>query len=205
MIFKIFCVGRNYVAHAQELGNEIPEEPIIFMKPKSALLQSHTPFYYPEFTNELHYECELVLRISKNGKYIQERFANKYYDAVTVGIDFTARDIQKELKEKGLPWEKAKSWDNSAVIGKWVTLSNIKNKKDINFCLYKNKELVQQGASGLMINNFDNIVSYISNYFSVNIGDLVFTGTPAGVGECVVGDELEGFMEDDSMFELEVK
>ncbi len=202
---KIFCVGRNYVAHAQELGNEIPEEPIIFMKPKSALLQSHTPFYYPEFTNELHYECELVLRISKNGKYIQERFANKYYDAVTVGIDFTARDIQKELKEKGLPWEKAKSWDNSAVIGKWVTLSNIKNKKDINFCLYKNKELVQQGASGLMINNFDNIVSYISNYFSVNIGDLVFTGTPAGVGECVVGDELEGFMEDDSMFELEVK
>jgi 2-keto-4-pentenoate hydratase/2-oxohepta-3-ene-1,7-dioic acid hydratase in catechol pathway len=170
---KIFCVGRNYVAHAQELGNEVPDEPIIFMKPKSALLQAHTPFYYPEFTNELHYECELVLRISKNGKYIQERFANKYYDALTVGIDFTARDI--------------------------------KNKKDINFCLYKNKELVQQGASGLMINNFDNIVSYISNYFSVNIGDLVFTGTPAGVGECVVGDELEGFMEDDSMFELEVK
>jgi len=202
---KIFCVGRNYVAHAQELGNEVPEEPIIFMKPKSALLQSHTPFYYPEFTNELHMKQELVLRISKNGKYIQERFANKYYDAITVGIDFTARDIQKELKEKGLPWEKAKAWDNSAVIGKWVPMANIKNKKDINFCLYKNKELVQQGASGLMISSFDIIVSYISNYFSVNIGDLVFTGTPAGVGECVVGDELEGFMEDDSMFELEVK
>ncbi|WP_431211325.1 fumarylacetoacetate hydrolase family protein [Puia sp. P3] len=115
---KIFCVGRNYVAHAKELNNDVPDEPIIFMKPKSALLQAHTPFYYPEFTNELHYECELVLRISKNGKYIQERFASKYYDAVTVGVDFTARDIQNELKEKGLPWEKAKAWDNSAAIGK---------------------------------------------------------------------------------------
>ena len=204
-IMKIFCVGRNYAEHAKELGNAIPDEPVIFMKPKSALLQSHTPFYYPEFTNELHYECELVLRVSKNGKYIQENFASKYYDAVTVGIDFTARDIQNELKEKGLPWEKAKAWDNSAVIGKWVMLSGVKNKKDINFCLYKNKELVQQGSSTLMINSFDNVVSYISNYFSVNIGDLVFTGTPAGVGECVVGDELEGFMEDDSMFLMDIK
>jgi 2-keto-4-pentenoate hydratase/2-oxohepta-3-ene-1,7-dioic acid hydratase in catechol pathway len=169
------------------------------------LLQAHTPFYYPEFTNELHYECELVLRISKNGKYIQDRFASKYYDAVTAGIDFTARDIQNELKEKGLPWEKAKAWDNSAAIGKWIPLQNIKNKKDINFCLYKNKELVQQGNSNMMINGFDKIVSYISNYFSVNIGDLVFTGTPAGVGECVVGDELEGFIEDDSLFTIEIK
>jgi 2-keto-4-pentenoate hydratase/2-oxohepta-3-ene-1,7-dioic acid hydratase in catechol pathway len=202
---KIFCVGRNYVAHAKELGNEVPEEPIIFMKPKSALLQAHTPFYYPEFTNELHYEGELVLRISKNGKYIQERFANKYYDALTVGIDFTARDIQNELKEKGLPWEKAKAWDNSAVIGKWVPFANLKNKKDVNFSLFKNKELVQKGSSALMINTFDSVVAYISNYFSVNIGDLIFTGTPAGVGECVVGDELEGFMEEESMFQLEVK
>ncbi|MGV3766736.1 MAG: fumarylacetoacetate hydrolase family protein [Chitinophagaceae bacterium] len=202
---KIFCVGRNYVAHAKELGNEIPDDPIIFMKPKSALLQAHTPFYYPEFTNELHYECELVLRVSKNGKYIQERFANKYYDAVSVGIDFTARDIQQTCKEKGLPWEIAKSWDNSAVIGKWVPVPNLKNKKDINFCLYKNKELVQQGSSAMMMHNFDKIVAYISNFFSVNIGDLIFTGTPAGVGECVVGDELEGFMEDESMFQLEVK
>jgi 2-keto-4-pentenoate hydratase/2-oxohepta-3-ene-1,7-dioic acid hydratase in catechol pathway len=191
---KIFCVGRNYVAHAKELNNEIPDEPIIFMKPKSALLQAHTPFYYPEFTNELHYECELVLRISKNGKYIQDRFASKYYDAVTAGIDFTARDIQNELKEKGLPWEKAKAWDNSAAIGKWIPLQNVKNKK-----------LVQQGNSSLMINSFDKVVAYISNYFSVNIGDLVFTGTPAGVGECVVGDELEAFIEDDSLLTLEVK
>lgn len=202
---KIFCIGRNYVAHAKELGNEIPEEPVVFMKPKSALLQPHTPFYYPEFTNELHYECELVLRISKNGKYIQEKFASKYYDAVTTGIDFTARDIQDELKKKGLPWEKAKAWDNSAAIGKWIPFTSIKNKKDINFCLYKNKELMQQSNSGLMIYDFDYIVSYISNYFSVNIGDLVFTGTPAGVGELVVGDEIEGFIEDDSLLTLEIK
>lgn len=202
---KIFCIGRNYVAHAKELGNEVPDEPVIFMKPKSALLQPHTPFYYPEFTNELHYECELVLRISKNGKYIQDKFASKYYDAISAGIDFTARDVQNELKAKGLPWEKAKAWDNSAAVGKWIPLPNIKNKKDINFCLYKNKELVQQGNSGLMIHNFDSIVAYISNFFSVNIGDLVFTGTPAGVGELVVGDELEVFIEDDSLLTLDVK
>ena len=202
---KIFCVGRNYVAHAQELGNEVPAEPVIFMKPKSALLQPNAPFYYPEFTNELHYECELVLRVSKNVKYLQEKLASKYYDAVTAGIDFTARDIQNELKEKGLPWELAKAWDNAAVIGKWIPFSEIKNKKDINFCLYKNKELVQQGNSSLMIHSFDKIVAYISNYFSINIGDLIFTGTPAGVGEVVVGDELEGFIEDDSMFSLDVK
>ncbi len=202
---KIFCVGRNYAAHASELGNDVPDEPVIFMKPKSALLQSHTPFYYPEFTNELHYECELVLRVSKNGKYVQEKFANKYYDAVTCGIDFTARDIQNELKAKGLPWERAKAWDNSAVIGKWVPVTDLKNKKDIGFKLYKNKELVQQGSSDQMIYDFDSIVSYISNFFSINIGDMIFTGTPVGVGEIVVGDELEGFMEDVSMFNFEIK
>lgn len=202
---KIFCVGRNYMAHVKELGNEVPEEPIIFMKPKSALLQAHTPFYYPEFTNELNYEAELVLRVSKNGKYIQDRFANKYYDAVSVGIDFTARDLQQNCKEKGLPWEIAKAWDNSAVIGKWVPMGSIKNKKDISFSLQKNKEVVQESSSALMMHNFDKIVAYISNYFSVNIGDVIFTGTPAGVGECVVGDELEGFMDNESMFQLEVK
>jgi 2-keto-4-pentenoate hydratase/2-oxohepta-3-ene-1,7-dioic acid hydratase in catechol pathway len=202
---KIFCVGRNYAEHVKELGNMFPDEPVIFMKPKSALLQAHAPFYYPEFTNELHYECELVLRVAKNGKYIQESFASKYYDAVTVGIDFTARDIQNELKEKGLPWEKAKSWDNSAAIGKWVPVTALKNKKDIHFGLYKNKELVQQGSSKQMTHSFDYIISYISNYFSVNIGDLIYTGTPAGVGELVVGDEIEGFMEDESLLKLEVK
>lgn len=202
---KIFCVGRNYVDHAKELKNEVPDEPVIFMKPKSALLQPHTPFYYPEFTNELHYECELVLRIAKNGKYIQEKFAGKYYDAVSVGIDFTARDIQTELKQKGLPWEKAKAWDNSAVVGKWVPVADIKDRHDINFSMLKNKELVQKGNSLDMLFPFDYIVSYISNFFSINIGDLIFTGTPAGVGEAVVGDELEGFIEEQSLFALEVK
>ena len=202
---KIICVGRNYAAHAIELGNDIPVEPVIFMKPKSALLQSHTPFYYPEFTNELHYECELVLRVCKNGRYVQERHAGNYYNGVTAGIDFTARDIQDELKKKGLPWEKAKAFDNSAVLGKFIDITPAMNKKNINFCLYKNKELVQQGNSGNMIFSFDAIVEHISNYFSLNIGDLIFTGTPAGVGECVVGDELEGFIEDQKLFTLEIK
>lgn len=202
---KIFCVGRNYAQHAKELGNEVPEEPVIFIKPKSALLQSHTPFYYPEFTNELHYECELVLRISKNGKYIQEKHAGNYYNGISAGIDFTARDIQSRLKEKGLPWEKAKAFDNSAAVGKFIDITPQLNKKNINFSFKLNKELVQQGNSGDMIFSFDALVAHISNYFSVNIGDLIFTGTPAGVGECVVGDDLEAFIENQSLLKLQIK
>ena len=202
---KIFCIGRNYVDHATELGNEIPEEPVIFMKPKSALIQGHTPFYYPEFTNELHYEAELVVRICKNGKYIQERHAAGYYNAITVGIDFTARDIQKRLKEKGLPWEKSKSFDNSAALGKWIDITPAINKKDINFHFTKNGEKVQTGNSKDMIFSIDYIVAHLSTYFSLNIGDLVFTGTPAGVGECMVGDVLEGFFGNESVLNLEIK
>ena len=202
---KIFCVGRNYVEHAKELNNEVPAEPVIFLKPKSALLLPNGQFYYPQFTNELHYEVELVLHISKNGKYIDESQAHKYYDVISVGIDFTARDVQTEMKKKGLPWEKAKAWDNSAAIGKWIPFTNLKNKRELNFGLYKNKELVQQGNSKDMLFDFDYIVSYISNFFSINIGDLIFTGTPAGVGELVVGDELEGFLEEENLFALEVK
>lgn len=202
---KIFCVGRNYAEHAAELGNDIPDEPVLFMKPKSALLQPHMPFYYPEFTNELHYEVELVLRISKNGKYIQERHASKYYNAITVGIDFTARDLQNDLKEKGLPWEKAKAWDNSAAIGKFIEFNPLTQKDEFNFKLLKNKELVQSGNTEQMIFNFNQIIANISQYFSLNIGDLVFTGTPKGVGECVVGDELEAFLEDQSLLQVEVK
>ncbi|MCW3090362.1 MAG: hydrolase family protein [Ferruginibacter sp.] len=202
---KIICVGRNYVAHAKELGNDLPDEPVIFMKPKSALLQSHTPFYYPDFTNELHYECELVLRISKNGKYIQERHSSNYYNGITLGVDFTARDIQNDLSAKGLPWEKAKAFDNSAAVGKFIDIVPGFNKKNINFTFYKNKELVQQANSSEMIFNFDFIISHISHYFSLNIGDLIFTGTPAGVGECVVGDELEGFIEKEMLLKMEVK
>jgi 2-keto-4-pentenoate hydratase/2-oxohepta-3-ene-1,7-dioic acid hydratase in catechol pathway len=202
---KIICVGRNYAEHAKELGNEVPDEPVIFMKPKSALLQSHTPFYYPEFSNELHYECELVLRVCKNGKYIQERHAGNYYNGITVGIDFTARDIQNDLKAKGLPWEKAKAFDNSAAVGKFVDIATGFNKKNVNFSLLKNKEEVQKGNSGGMVFSFDALISNISNYFSLNIGDLIFTGTPAGVGECVVGDLLEAFYEKDNLLTVEVK
>ncbi|MBP9098357.1 MAG: fumarylacetoacetate hydrolase family protein [Ferruginibacter sp.] len=202
---KIICIGRNYADHAKELGNEIPDEPVVFMKPKSALLQSHTPFYYPEFTNELHYECELVLRVCKNGKYVQERHASNYYNGITVGIDFTARDIQDECRKKGLPWEKAKAFDNSAAVGKFIDITPGFNPKTVNFSLNKNAEQVQKGNSGSMIFSFDNIISHVSNYFSLNIGDLIFTGTPAGVGECVVGDELEGFIDDKSLLKLEIK
>ncbi len=202
---KIICIGRNYVEHAKELGNEVPDEPVIFMKPKSAVLQSHTPFYYPEFTNELHYECELVLRISKNGKYVQERHASNYYNGITVGIDFTARDIQDECKKKGLPWEKAKAFDNSAAVGTFKDITPDLNKKNIHFTFSKNGEVVQQGDSGKMIFSFDSIIAHVSKYFSLNIGDLIFTGTPAGVGECVVGDQLEAFLEGESLLKVEVK
>jgi len=202
---KIFCVGRNYVEHAKELGNNVPEEPVIFMKPKSSLLQSHTPFYYPEFSNELHHEVELVLRVCKNGRYVSERQASKYYNAISVGLDFTARDIQTELKKKGLPWEKAKAWDNSAVLGTWKETTPEILKHPIRFSLKKNGEIVQDGVTSDMIFSFDQIVSHISNYFSLNIGDLIYTGTPAGVGECVVGDVLEGFFEQERLFELEIK
>jgi 2-keto-4-pentenoate hydratase/2-oxohepta-3-ene-1,7-dioic acid hydratase in catechol pathway len=202
---KIICVGRNYTDHVKELGNSVPEEPVLFMKPKSALLQSHTPFYYPEFTNELHYECELVLRVCKNGKYIQEKHAHNYYDAITVGIDFTARDIQDELKKKGLPWEKAKAFDNSAVVGKFINQPPENKNKPVTFSLLKNGEKVQDGNTSQMIFSINKIIENISNYFSLNIGDLIFTGTPAGVGECVVGDALEGFIDNQSLFSLEVK
>ena len=202
---KFLCIGRNYVEHAKELGNEVPEEPVIFMKPQSALLQSNAPFYYPAFTNELHYECEVVLRICKNGQYIQESDAGNYYDAISVGIDFTARDIQAELKKKGLPWEKAKAWDNSAVLGKWQPIGEGLKKDDIRFSMKKNGAFVQQGHTADMIHPFDKIVSYVSQFFSLNIGDVIFTGTPKGVGACLVGDELEGFLGDESMFKLLVQ
>lgn len=202
---KIICVGRNYKDHVKELNNSIPDEPVLFMKPKSALLQSHTPFYYPEFTNELHYECELVLRVCKNGKYIQEKHAANYYDAITVGIDFTARDLQDDLKSKGLPWEKSKAFDNSAVVGKFISLTPDFNRKSIDFSMLKNNEKVQAANSTEMIFSIDKVIENISKYFSLNIGDLIFTGTPAGVGECVVGDVLEGFLDKQSLFSVEVK
>lgn len=202
---KIICVGRNYADHAKELKNEVPSEPVIFMKPKNALLQNNHPFYYPEFTDNLHYECELVLRICKNGKHIQEKFADKYYDQLGIGIDFTARDLQDKQKQKGLPWEIAKAFDNSAVVGQFIPIAADLDKKDINFCLYKNKQIVQQGNTKDLLFSFDFLIAYISKYFTLNIGDLVFTGTPAGVGPVEIGDKLEAFIENDSLLEFEIK
>jgi 2-keto-4-pentenoate hydratase/2-oxohepta-3-ene-1,7-dioic acid hydratase in catechol pathway len=202
---KIICVGRNYADHAKELKNEVPSEPVIFMKPKNALLQNNHPFYYPEFTDNLHYECELVLRICKNGKHIQEKFADKYYDQLGVGIDFTARDLQDKQKQKGLPWEIAKAFDNSAVVGQFIAITPELDKKDINFCLYKNKQIVQQGNTKDLLFTFDFLIAYISKFFTLNIGDLVFTGTPAGVGPVEIGDKLEAFIENDSLLEFEIK
>ena len=200
---KIFCIGRNYAEHAKELGNEIPDEPIIFIKPKTALLQGNGTFYYPQFSNELNYEAELVLHICKNGKYITPRNASKYYNQITVGIDFTARDVQNELKAKGLPWEKAKAWDNSAFVGTWKNIADV--KQPINFSMTLNGETVQEGNSTQMIHSFDKIVAHISEYFSLNIGDMIFTGTPAGVGECTITDVLKGYIEGEKLFEVEIK
>jgi 2-keto-4-pentenoate hydratase/2-oxohepta-3-ene-1,7-dioic acid hydratase in catechol pathway len=202
---KIVCVGRNYAEHAKELGNEVPDEPVLFMKPKSAILPPNTPFYYPAFTNELHHEVEIVLRVCKNGRYIDSEQAGEYYDAFTIGIDFTARDIQAELKKKGLPWEKAKAWDHSAILGNWIQGTPEIWHKPIHFSLNKNGTTVQSGSTEQMIFSFNDIVAHISKYFSLNIGDLIYTGTPAGVGECVSGDLLEGFYEKEKLFALEIK
>ncbi len=201
---KIFCVGRNYVDHAKELNNEVPENPVIFMKPEPALLADPAKFAYPEFTKELHYEAELVFRICKDGRYISQNKAFEYVDAVTVGIDFTARDIQAELKKKGLPWEIAKAWDHSAVVGTWQTFDADELEKGISFSMQKDSKTVQQGNSAQMIFPVQKIIAFLSQYFSINTGDLLFTGTPAGVGECKTGENLTGFLKEDKVFETRI-
>jgi acylpyruvate hydrolase len=201
---KIFCIGRNYVEHAKELNNAVPTKPLIFMKPPTALLLENKPFYYPDFTKNLHYEVEIVLRISKNGKAIQPQFANRYYDKMALGIDFTARDVQDELKAKGQPWELAKGFDNSAVLSSYVVLKDF-DASNITFSMTKNGETVQVGTTKDLIFSFDTIVSFLSNYFTLQQGDLIYTGTPAGVGAVKVGDRLEGFLEGQSMFICEIK
>lgn len=201
---KIVCVGRNYVAHARELGNEVPSDPVIFIKPATALSSPDTPFSIPSFSNEIHYECELVLRIAKPVRQLKKEETLSCIDAITAGIDFTARDLQQQLKEKGLPWEKAKAFDGAAVVGTWIPIDQFPNKKDIHFCLYKNRVIVQQASTAQMIFDFETLLSHISMYFTLEPGDLVFTGTPAGVGPVEPGDVLEGFVEDDSAFELSI-
>ncbi len=201
---KIFCVGRNYAEHAKELNNELPDAPVIFMKPPTSLLKGNE-FYHPEFSKDIHYECELVYRICKNGKHIKEQFASKYYDAVTIGIDFTARDLQSEQKKKGLPWEIAKAFDNSAVLSEFVATDTFKNLSSIQFSMQKNGTTVQTGSSSEMIFSIEKIISYLSQFFTLQQGDLIFTGTPAGVGSIKIGDQLDGFLEAEKKFSIIIK
>ncbi len=203
---KIICIGRNYSEHAKEMGAETPKEPVFFLKPDTAKLSDKIPFYYPNFTKELHYEVELVLKINRVGKNISPKFAHKYYNEIGVGIDFTARDLQRECKQKGLPWEKAKAFDYSAPVSKYfISVDSFENKEDIRFSLLKNGELVQQGSSADMIFSFEEIVAYVSQFITLKMGDLIFTGTPSGVGEVAIGDTLEAFMNGNKMLDLKVK
>ena len=202
---KIICIGRNYAEHAKELGNAVPSEPVFFCKPDSAILPKGNPFFIPDWTTDVHYEVELVLRIDRLGKHISKEFAPRYYGAVGLGIDFTARDVQEELKKKGLPWEKAKGFDGSAVISHEFVAVEELEKSNIRFSLHKNDELVQSGNSHDMIFDFDAIIAYVSQYMTLKIGDLIFTGTPSGVGKVSSGDELSGFLGERQMFQVKVK
>ena len=203
---KIICIGRNYVAHARELNNELPTEPVIFMKPDSALLRNNDPFYIPDWSNDLHHEVELIVKISKLGKSIEREFASRYYSEVGLGIDFTARDLQNKLKDKGLPWEKAKAFDHSAVICKeFIPIDSLPNRDAINFRLDINGKTVQEGNTSMMIFPIDELIAHISKYFTLKIGDLIYTGTPAGVGPVRIDDRLEGYLEDRKMFDFLVR
>lgn len=202
---KIICVGRNYAKHAEELKNEVPKEPVLFMKPETSLVLKRNPFFIPDFSQDVHYEAELVVRINKLGKHIQEKFAHKYYDEISVGIDFTARDLQSKLKEKGLPWEKAKAFDGSAAVGKFISRKKLKDPDNIHFQLYKNDELKQNGYSANMLHSIDQLIAYISSFFTLKIGDLIFTGTPEGVGKVLANDHLSLRLEDEELLNLNVK
>ena len=202
---KIICIGRNYANHAKELGNDIPTEPLFFLKPETAIQPKGHPFFIPHFSNDIHYEVELVIKINKNGKHIEERFAHTYYSQIGLGIDFTARDIQEECKLKGLPWERAKGFDGSAQISKTFINKSELNLNDISFQLEKNGVIVQNGNSSDMVFNFDKIISYLSTFYTLKTGDLIYTGTPAGVGEVIAGDILKGFITDKEMLKVVVK
>jgi 2-keto-4-pentenoate hydratase/2-oxohepta-3-ene-1,7-dioic acid hydratase in catechol pathway len=191
---KIICIGRNYAKHIEELQNERPTEPVIFLKPDTALLPRNQDFYIPEFSNDVHHEIEIVVKINKVGKHIAAKFADNYYDELTVGLDFTARDIQQTLKEKGLPWEKAKAFDNSAVIGDFISKKIFSSQESLTFELLKNKQTAQRGDSALMLWQIDEIISYVSRFFTLKTGDLIFTGTPEGVAQVKPGDVLEGYL-----------
>jgi 2-keto-4-pentenoate hydratase/2-oxohepta-3-ene-1,7-dioic acid hydratase in catechol pathway len=202
---KIICVGRNYADHIEELKNERPQEPVLFMKPDTAVLQKQFPFVIPEFTNDVHHEIELVVKINKVGKYIDAKFAHKYYDEVTVGLDFTARDAQERLKTKGLPWEIAKAFDGSAVIGDFVPKANFESLDNVNFELTNNGRIAQNGSTQHMLWKVDELIAEISKYFTLKTGDVIFTGTPKGVAKVSPGDVLEGFLEGQKLFKVQIK
>jgi 2-keto-4-pentenoate hydratase/2-oxohepta-3-ene-1,7-dioic acid hydratase in catechol pathway len=202
---KIICIGRNYTDHIAELDNERPEHPIIFMKPDTAILLKNQPFFIPDFSNDVHHEVEILVKISRVGKHIDRKFAHKYYDEIGLGIDFTARDLQQELKSKGLPWEKAKSFDGAAVVGNFISKETFNNIDEIGFSLKKNEEVVQKGNTSLMLWKIDALIEYVSKYFTVKIGDIIFTGTPSGVGKVNPNDRLTGFIEGKENFSIKVK
>lgn len=202
---KIICIGRNYAEHIKELENEKPTDPVVFLKPDTSILLKKQPFFIPDFSNDVHYEVEILVKINRIGKHIDRKFAHKYYDEIGLGIDFTARDLQSELKSKGLPWEKAKSFDGAAVVGKWIPVSDIKDVNAIEFSLKKNDNFVQLGNSSHMLWKIDELIEYVSKYFTLKIGDIIFTGTPAGVGKVIANDKLKGFIEDKEMFSITVK
>jgi 2-keto-4-pentenoate hydratase/2-oxohepta-3-ene-1,7-dioic acid hydratase in catechol pathway len=202
---KIICIGRNYTKHIEELNNERPDEPVVFMKPDSAILLKQHPFVIPEFSEDIHHEIEVIVKINKVGKYIEPKFAHKYYDEIGVGIDFTARDLQQKLKDKGLPWEKAKAFDGSAVIGDFVSKNNFKSLVNLNFELTNNGVSVQKGNTSFMLWKIDELIAYVSQFFTLKIGDIIFTGTPEGVAVVRPDDVLEGFLEGNKLFRIQVK
>ncbi len=202
---KIICIGRNYPAHAKELNNPVPKEPVVFLKPDTALLPKSMPFFYPSFSKDIHYEAELVVKIDRVGKNISQKFAHKYYSELSVGIDFTARDLQQECKEKGLPWERAKAFDGSAPVGRFIGKDKFQTLSDLNFSLKINGELKQQGNTGNMLFSIDAIIAYVSQFFTLKIGDLIFTGTPEGVGPIAINDSFEAFLEGEKVLDLKIK
>jgi 2-keto-4-pentenoate hydratase/2-oxohepta-3-ene-1,7-dioic acid hydratase in catechol pathway len=202
---KIICIGRNYVKHIEELGNDRPDEPVVFLKPDSSILLKQHPFVIPEFTDDVHHEVELLVKINKVGKYIEPKFASNYYDEIGLGIDFTARDLQAKLKEKGLPWEKAKSFDGAAVIGDFYSKSDYKSLDNIEFKLVKNGEIVQLGTTSHMIWKIDELIAHVSQFFTLKKGDIIFTGTPEGVAAVKPNDILEGYLENKKSFRIQVK
>lgn len=202
---KLICIGRNYTDHIKELQNEKPTDPVVFLKPDTAILLKKQPFFIPDFSDDVHHEVEILVKINKVGKHIDKKFAHKYYDEIGLGIDFTARDLQAQLKAKGLPWEKAKAFDGAAVIGKWLPKTNFQNVNDINFSLKKNDAIVQTGNTALMLWKIDELIEYVSKYFTLKIGDIIFTGTPAGVGQVIANDTLKGYIEKEELFSIKIK